>query len=93
MVTGDRVEVRNEYGGVSVVCDDDSFARVHAAVRHEVGGDTCADARFISIRRVSCEGKAPRFTWWLLANVVVCVTVSGAIQVFGVIGLYKWLFP
>lgn len=91
MATGSGIQALNQYGGLTLVCDDDSFARLYALVRAEVAGEHSADVRFISIRKASLERESPKpMTWWEVANFALCLVASGVVNVFGVIGLYKW---
>ena len=92
------IEVRFEYEGMTLVCDDEAFVRVRDLIAAEA---TVADAlarrpdassvRFIWVHQASAASpsQGPRWIEWALAILASCF--SGVVFIVGFVTIVQWV--
>ena len=93
MVNG--IEVRFEYGGMSLICDDVALARLgehicgEASVAEVIGGvSEGSSVRFISVRPPDPISHGP--TWIELIPTILASCFSGVVFIVGLVTIIQW---
>jgi hypothetical protein len=92
------IEVRFEYEGMTLVCDDEAFVRVRDIIVTEA---TVADAiarrpdessvRFISVRQASAESTSQGPRWIELVPTILASCFSGVVFIVGLVTIVQWV--
>jgi hypothetical protein len=92
------IEVRFEYGGMTLVCDDEAFVRVRDRIATE---PTIADviaqrpdassARFIRVHQASAEAPSQGPGWIELVPAILASCFSGVVFIVGLVTIVQWV--
>ena len=92
------IEVRFEYVGMTLVCDDEAFVRVRDLIAAEA---TVADAiarrsdassvRFIWVHQASAETTSQGPRWIELVLAVLASCLSGVVFIVGFVTIVQWV--
>ena len=89
------IDVRFEYGGMSLICDDAALARLYEHICQEASvtevlGQTprAGGVRFISVRTPAPASRGPR--WIELVPTILASCVSGMVWVVGLVTVIQW---
>ena len=92
---GNGIEVRFEYGGMSLICDDAALARLRehicgeASVAEVIGGASEASrVRFISVRPPAPASQGP--SWIDLLPTILASCFSGVVFIVGLVTIIRW---
>jgi hypothetical protein len=92
---GNGIEVRFEYGGMSLICDDAALARLRehicgeASVAEVIGGAPAASSvRFISVLPPEPASRGP--SWIELVPTILASCLSGVIFIVGLVTMIRW---
>jgi hypothetical protein len=92
---GNGIEVRFEYGGMSLICDDTALARIREHIcREESVAEVIGSAsevsgvRFISVRPPVPESQGP--SWLELVPTILASALSGVVFVVGLVTIIRW---
>ncbi len=93
MVNG--IEVRFEYGGIQLICDDAALARLRehicreASVAEVIGGASeVSSVRFISVGPPAPASQGP--TWIELIPTILASCFSGMVFIVGLVTIVQW---
>jgi hypothetical protein len=91
----DGIEVRFEYGGMRLTCDDAEFARLREYICGEasvaeaiVGALEVSRVRFISIDLPAPPSQGP--SWLALAPTILASVLSSVVFIVGLVTIVRW---
>jgi hypothetical protein len=92
------IEVRFEYGGMTLICDDEAFVRVrHLIVTEATVADAIArrsdasSVRFIRVHQASAESPPQGPRWIELVPAILASCFSGVVFVVEFVTIVKWV--
>jgi len=95
---GNGIDVRFEYGGMSLVCDEEAFGRLREIIATEVdltdavpGRRHASNVQFISVSRISAERRSKGLRWIELVQLALASCVSGTVFIVGVVTIFQWI--
>jgi hypothetical protein len=96
VVMGNGIEVRFEYGGMNLICDDAALARLRehicgeASVAEAVGGASEASSvRFISVRPPAPASQG--HSWLELVPTILAGCLSSVVFIVGLVTIIRWV--
>src|SRR6187455_1865988 len=94
---GDGIEVRFEYDGMHVFCDDAAIARLYEHICGEASIAEVLDkasrpgsVQFISVRQPLDEPAAKSPRWFELVPVILVSCFSLVVFIVGLVTIYQW---
>jgi hypothetical protein len=92
------IEVRFEYEGMTLVCDDEAFVRIRNLIAAEA---TLADAiarrpdassvRFIRVHQASAESTPQGPRWIELVPAILASCLSDVVFIVGLVTIVQWV--
>jgi hypothetical protein len=90
------IEVRFEYGGMNLICDDAALARLREHICGEAsvaeaiaGASEASNVRFISVRPPALASRGP--SWLELVPTILASCLSGVVFVVGLVTVIRWI--
>jgi hypothetical protein len=91
------IEVRFEYGGMSLICDDAALARLREHICREASVAEVIEAapyvssvRFITIGQPAPPSQGPG--WLALVPTILASALSGIVFIVGLVTIVRWAF-
>jgi hypothetical protein len=95
---GNGIEVRFEYGGMRLICDDDALVRLRehickeTSVAEAIGGvSEASSVRFISVRPQVVESASPGIPWYKFIPAVIVNCLMIPVWIAGFVTVFRWI--
>jgi hypothetical protein len=91
------IEIRFEYGGMSLICDDTALARLREHICRETSvaevietAPHVSSVRFISISQPASPSQGPG--WLALVPTILACALSSIVFIVGLVTVVRWVF-